>query len=166
MNSATATVEEAVEEKIGGSKSWDEYVERDAPLSGRLATLAPSEGRFAHRFAVSEGSAVRLRRLYEFRGGLDVDHFLRNNPYLSMLLLEAHEEIRKYFPTGTRVALEIVADPEAQEDQQLFVVIRTRLSPRVAHTLLSVLDQNWWLDVLPRAKGKMEVSLERITGTS
>lgn len=166
MNSATATVGEAAEERIGGSKSWDEYIEHDAPLSGGLAALITGKGRFAHRPAVSEGSAGRLRRLYEFRGGLDVDHFLRNNPYLSMLLLEAREEIRKYFPTGTRAALEIVADPEAQEDRQLFVVIRTSLNPRVAHTLLSTLDQNWWLDVLPRAKGKMEMSLERITGTS
>ena len=162
MNSATATINE---EWVSELKDWDEPGERYAPLSGTVATSAVKKSRFVPEPIITEKSISRLRKLYEFRGGLIVERFLRENSFLNMLLLEAYEEIRKHFHGGTRTALEVVADPEAQEDQQLFVVIRTSFSPKVARALLSELDHDWWLDALPEAEGRMEISLERIAGT-
>ncbi len=110
-----------------------------------------------------EGLIRRLRRRYEFRGGTAVKDFLKDNPFLFQLLFEAYDKIReKYFGPRASMALEVVADPEAPRDQQLFVVIQTRFRPKIAHALLSELDRGWWLDALPAAQGKMELSLEYI----
>jgi hypothetical protein len=58
------------------------------------------------------------------------------------------------------MALEVVADPEALGDKQLFVLIRTEHARKVARGLLAELDQAWWLNALPAAEGKMEIALE------
>ncbi len=106
---------------------------------------------------------TKLRKRYEFRGNTTVEAFLKDNPFLVQLLLDACDRIRdEYFGRRTWVALEVVTDPEALGDQQLFVIIRTRLRPKIARALLSELDRRWWLDVLPAAQGKMELSLEYI----
>jgi hypothetical protein len=150
MKSATATFYEG------------EKADLQVSLSGDIATSTENKGTFAREPVITEGSVSRLRKLYEFRGGLIVERFLRDNPYLNVLLLEAHEEIREHFDLGTRTALEVVADPEAQEDRQLFVVIRTKFPPKVARALLAELDRDWWLGALPRTQGKMELTIERV----
>lgn len=108
------------------------------------------------------GTISSLRKLYEFRGGLVVERFLRDHRFLNRLLLDAYEEIREHFGVGTRAVLEVVTEPEAQEDQQLFVVIRTKFPPKAARVLLAELDQEWWMDTLPAAQDKMEFALEYI----
>lgn len=130
-------------------KEWSEPTKFYTPPSPDIPVLA-------------ERSISRLRRLYEFRGGLALELFLRNNDFLIPLLLDAHEEIREHFDSGARAALEIVEDPEARGDQQLFVIVRTKFPPKVARALLAQLDQDWWLDALPAARGKMEIATERV----
>lgn len=146
MNSAVLYREETVSMQ---EKEWSEPRKLYSPPNPNTPILA-------------DRSVSRLRRLYEFRGGLALERFLRDNDFLITLLLDAPEEIRKHFDSGTRVALEIVEDPEARGDQQLFVVVRTKFPPKVARALLAQLDQNWWLDVLPAARGKMEIATERV----
>jgi hypothetical protein len=108
---------------------------------------------------LTEGFISELSSLYEFRDDL-VEGFLEENPSLGSLLFEAYKIIPDYFGSEVETALEVVADPEAPGDRELFVVIRTELPPMKARALLSELDQGWWRDVSPVAEGKMEFALE------
>ncbi len=99
-----------------------------------------------------------LKRLYGFRDD-QVEAFLEENPSLVNLLLETHEIIREHFGSEVEAALEVLADPEALGDRQLFVLIRTKLPRKEARTRLAELDRGWWLNALPAADGKMEIAL-------
>lgn len=101
----------------------------------------------------------RLSRLYDFRDDL-VASFLEENPSLGELLFAAHKVVYEHFGPEAEMALEVVTDPEAPEDQELFVVIRTKFPPKDARALLSEIDRGWWRDVSPAAQGKMELALE------
>lgn len=159
MNSAPATL---YKEWVSSPEDWSKATEHDVPLSFGIVASTENGGPFVGKSVLAERSISRLRKLYEFRGGLGVERFLHDNPFLNRLLLDAYEEIREHFGVGTRAVLEVVADSEAQEDQQLFVVIRTKFPPRAARVLLAELDQEWWLDTLPAARDKMEFALEYI----
>jgi len=100
-----------------------------------------------------------LNGLYEFKDDL-VENFVVENPSLSGLLFEAYKIIPGFFASEVKMALEVVADPEALGDRQLFVLIRTVLPRKEARQGLAELDQEWWLNALPRAEGKMEIALE------
>lgn len=141
-------------EWVSSPESWGEPTEDYLPASTNFGGGRGTSG-------LANGILSRLRRRYEFRGGLVVEDFLQENPNLGVLLLDAYEVIRKreHFGPGTRVALEVVADPDAQEDRQLFVLIRTKFPPRVARAVLAEVDRHWWLDALPQAAGKMELAL-------
>jgi hypothetical protein len=116
-------------------------------------------GEYPKTTAATDGFISELRRLYKFRDDL-VESFLEENPSLGSLLFEAYKIIPDHFGSEVETALEVVADPEAPEDRELFVVIRTELPPMKARALLSELDQGWWRDVSPVAEGKMEFALE------
>ena len=113
---------------------------------------------------LADGIISVLNRLYEFRGGLTVEEFLRNNirenASLVSILLAAPRVIRDHFGSDARVALEVVADPEAPADQQLFVVIRTKFPASIARALLAELDRGWWQSASPAAQGKLELDIE------
>jgi hypothetical protein len=117
------------------------------------------EETFEDEAALARGFISELNRVYEFRDGL-VEKFLEENPSLDALLFEAYKMIRRHFGSQVHVALEVMADPESVGDQQLFVLIRTEFPPRTAGAHLAVLDQEWWLEALPAAEGKMEIALE------
>jgi hypothetical protein len=110
--------------------------------------------------APTDGFISELNTLYEFKDGPVVESFLEENPSLGDLLFDAHEIIREHFGPETRMVLEVVADPEALGDKQLFVLIRTDLPRKDARARLAELDQAWWLYALPAAEGKMEIALE------
>jgi hypothetical protein len=121
--------------------------------------VPPEQTVYADKATLADGFISALNELYEFRGDL-VDGFLRENPSLSSLLFGAHGAVRKYFDSGVKTALEVVADPEALGDRQLLVLIRTKLPRKEARARLAELDRGWWLDALPAADGKMEITLE------
>lgn len=154
MADAAASVHEwaAPSRAVSSPQSW-----------GRSARHYLSEGFGIAKPALADGISV-LNRLYEFRGGLVLEEFLRNNlhknPYLAIALVEAHGVIRDHFGSGTRVILEVVTDPDAPADQQLFIVIRTRFPTKIARDLLSVLRQKWWRTLPQTVKKKMEIDVE------
>jgi len=121
--------------------------------------VPPSQTAFVDNAALTHGLISELNRLYEYKGTL-VESFLEENPSLAGLLFAAHAVIRRYFGSEVKSALEVVADPEALGDKQLFVLIRTEHPRNVARELLAELDKAWWLNELPRAEGKMEIALE------
>jgi hypothetical protein len=112
-----------------------------------------------NKVATNDGIISELNQLYEFKGD-SVKSFLEENPSLGGLLFGVQEVIREYFGSEVEIALEVMADPEALGDKQLFVLIRTELPRKVARRHLAELDQGWWLNTLPAAEGKIEIALE------
>jgi hypothetical protein len=110
--------------------------------------------------APTDGFINELSTLYEFKDGPVVESFLEENPSLGGLLFDANKIISEHFGPEVEMALEVVADPEALGDKQLFVLIRTEFPRKDARARLAQLDQAWWLYALPAAEGKMEIALE------
>jgi len=97
--------------------------------------------------------------LFTVRDQQEVDAFLRENPFLSGLTLEARIQIRKHFP-DSELILETISDPEGLDPDKLFLYIGTKESPRDARPRLKALDREWWLAALERAQGKLCIGLE------
>lgn len=100
-----------------------------------------------------------LERLYTFREREEVLWFLESYPFLVSLLLEAYDNIGNYFPY-TQVFLEVVTDPEAINDYQLVSSIATNLGPDEVIDRLERFDEDWWLDALDQAQGKLCINVE------
>jgi len=109
-----------------------------------------------------EGLVSGLRRRYAFRDDAAVTDFLEKRPVLIQILFKAHKEIRDIFGTGPGLALRVVTDPEALEEQELFLFVQTKLHPRAARPLLDELGRKWWLGAMLDAKGEMNISLEYV----
>jgi hypothetical protein len=101
-----------------------------------------------------------LERLYIFREPKEVSRFLEDNPFLILLLLEAYGQIERYFGPYPQVFLEVVTDPEAPDDRELFALIYTGLTPDEALDGLDRFDRNWWLDASQTAQGKLCIDVE------
>jgi hypothetical protein len=108
---------------------------------------------------VSQAEIEWLERLYTFRERAEVLAFLERHPFLVSLLLEAYGEIGNYF-SDSPIFLEVVTDPEAFDDHQLAVSIATNLDPDEAIDTLEQFDENWWLDALDQAQGKLCIDVE------
>jgi hypothetical protein len=100
-----------------------------------------------------------LEQLYDFRKPIEVSHFLEVNPFLVPLLREAYIHIRRYFPSS-ELFLEVVADPEAIDEEQLVVFVAVNHDPDEASEALNRLDEHWWLDSVERAQDKLCITLE------
>jgi hypothetical protein len=100
-----------------------------------------------------------LSQRYTMREPSKVRDFLCRHPFLMLLLLEAHEKVLAYFGAEARATLEIITDPEVEDDQELFVFVRTLLPPKEAFARLEQLDREWWLDASEEAQGKMCIHL-------
>lgn len=125
----------------------------------RVRSFITTQIRHGDTTLTTEGVISELNRLYDFRDE-QVESFLEENLSLAGLLFEAHKKALEFFGPEVQMALEMVADPEALGDRQLFVLIHTGLSRREARARLSELDTAWWLDTLPSAEGKMEIDLD------
>lgn len=101
-----------------------------------------------------------LAGLYSFDDGVSVGRFLRENPFLLTLLMETRKKIQEYFGLEVEATLEVFTDPEAEDSRELFVLIHTGLSSDEEANLLESFYDEWWLDALPAAQGKLVVSAE------
>lgn len=101
-----------------------------------------------------------LSRLYNIRRESEVFKFLEDKPFIISLVLEAHERIRDYFGSSTELVLEVITDPEATEDYELVIFVRTSLSPDDAFSMLELLDEEWWLDASSDMSEKLCIHVE------
>jgi hypothetical protein len=109
-----------------------------------------------YRAAISK---PRIESLLTFRGREEVSSFLRENPFLVTLILQARTEIRKQFP-DSQLFLELLSDTEGTDPDRLYLYISTDLAPIEARPRLKALDNDWWLAALNRAQNKLCISLE------
>jgi len=101
-----------------------------------------------------------LSRLYNIRRESEVFEFLEDKPSLIPLIVEAHERIRDYFGSSTELVLEVITDPEATEDYELVIFVRTNLSPDDTFSKLEQLDEEWWLDASSEMREKICIHVE------
>jgi len=101
-----------------------------------------------------------LEQVYTFRGHGEVSRFLERYPFLVPLLLEAYSKFWNYFGPHPRVFLEVVTDPEAPDDRELFALVCTSLTPDEALDRLDQFDRDWWLDASYTAQGKLCIDVE------
>jgi hypothetical protein len=147
-------------EPFGHEQEWQaprKYYPRSEPHRPRYDH---NEDEPADIIFYTDGHISRLRKRYELRGGTAVENFLKEHSFLVLPLIDAYDRIRDYFGPKARLALKVSKDPEARQDEELFVVVQTGLSPKAARTLLAELDRDWWLDAFPATQGKMTISLE------
>jgi len=100
-----------------------------------------------------------LSQNYTFRRSSEVLEFLSDNVSLMPLIEEAYRKIREYFPEE-KLILEVVADPEVDNEKELMIFIHTTLNPDEALERLDMLDENWWLDASLEAGEKLCVHME------
>jgi hypothetical protein len=100
-----------------------------------------------------------LDQIYTFRNQPEVLGFIRDNSFLTPLLFEAWNVIRKYFPSDL-LFLEVYQDLESPNSSQLIIFIATSLKAQAAGQALDKIDQEWWLNNFERARGKLAINLE------
>jgi hypothetical protein len=107
-----------------------------------------------------EAGIGEIETIYEMRDVPSVRQYLRNHPELIQVLLEAHPYLKEIFGTQVRVFLEIVTDPEAAREQELFAYIVTTLSADEAVRRLDDFDDGWFLQHVERVAGRLNFNLE------
>jgi len=100
-----------------------------------------------------------LKQLYVLRREEEVYDFLINDYFLFSFLSEAYDKINNYFEESSKVFLEVVTDPEI-EDEELLISIHTNLRPDEAFNRLSRLDKEWWLNTPTYARKKICIDLD------
>lgn len=108
----------------------------------------------------SESQALLIAELYDLTRPDEVLQFLSSHLFLVPLLIEARDKIADIFGHESRVVLEVITDPEAPADRELFAFVRTALPADKALQKLGQLDQDWWLDRLDDAQGKLCIHVE------
>ena len=102
-----------------------------------------------------------LQQAFALRG--DVRSMTDKNPQLVPLLLEARQHVERVFGSDAPTVLAVVENPEtADSSPELFVYIQTPLPVSAARAKLAQLDDEWWLDALPRAEGRLNIALEYV----
>jgi len=96
---------------------------------------------------------------YSIAAPSQVFDFIWRHPYVQPALIEGLGRIREYFPSG-ELSLEIASDPEVEGWDELVIVIATAQSVDEAADALDRLDQEWWLEALVGAQGKLSIDLE------
>lgn len=101
----------------------------------------------------------KVERLYSLRTPLQVRRFLGEHPFLAPLLVAAYDVTIRYF-TPLSLALELIADPDSTDDEQLVLFVALQLTPPEAFAKLERFDNEWWLDAMDEAQGHLCISLE------
>ncbi len=77
------------------------------------------------------------------------------------LIEEARIRLNQAFGPSAEIAVKTSVDPNEPEGTPItFVVARIDMEPAEAGAILDRLDDDWWLDQLPRAEGRVNISYE------
>ncbi|MTJ08397.1 hypothetical protein [Anabaena sp. UHCC 0204] len=101
-----------------------------------------------------------INDFYTVENTVDVNRFLQNHSNLINVILEAHPQIRKYFPTE-ELRLKLYVDPESSEWEYLIISICA--NPESADEGLNKLDEfkeNWWSDASYGVAVNLSIDLE------
>lgn len=85
--------------------------------------------------------------------------FLLRRKFLIPILSEAPKHIRNFFGYEAKLSLDLHRDPEGKFEE-LFVVIKTVKPTEEVIDLLGKLDAAWFLNVLPRTRNQLNITVE------
>lgn len=91
-----------------------------------------------------------------------VAQFIQENAFLAELLVEIRAKVSEMFGAATQIRLDLLDDPEFLGQPKLYAVILTPLAAEAALALQARLDDDWWLDNLDRAQGKLNLCVEYV----
>lgn len=138
---------------------WSESDQfREAP---RVITIKMNWNR-AYGISCFSSTEALIDTLYEqvkFNDYVAVTDFLRTNPFLINLLLEAHDEIKNVFGPSTQMSLSLFSDFDYPDETKLYLSINS-IDLQNDIDKLDQIDRNWWFHNLHKAKGKMNLDLE------
>lgn len=109
--------------------------------------------------AAATNDLEALERLYSLRKPMHVKRFLGEHAFLVPLLVAAYDTVTRYF-APLSLALELVADPDSTNDQQLVLFVVPQGTTAEAFAKLQRFDAEWWLDAMDEAHGHLCISLE------
>jgi len=109
--------------------------------------------------AAATSDLEEVERLYSLRKPLQVRRFLGEHDFLVPLLVAAYDVTTRYF-APLSLALEVIAEPDSMDDQQLVLFVVLQLPPAEAFAKLQRFDNEWWLDAMDEAQGHLCISLE------
>jgi hypothetical protein len=98
-----------------------------------------------------------IERLYSFRQPIQVRRFLSEHAFVIPLLDAAYDITTRYF-APLSLALEVIADPDRTDHQQLVLFVAVQSTPADAFAKLQRFDDEWWLDAMDEAQGQLCIS--------
>ena len=104
----------------------------------------------------------KISELYTFRSGsLQILNFLIRNEKLLHFVIEAKAHISDYFPEDELI-LEIISDPEEDEDEEIVIYVRTNLQVEEALPKLNEFDESWFLNAITVYGENLCIDLEYV----
>ena len=103
----------------------------------------------------------KLKRLFVVGDQDQVQKILKTYPSLMPVLLDAHQNIQRYFP-GSEVMLNPTVDPDGLtgDNEELVVSIGTHLDGKEAIKTLEQFYDDWWPHPPNEATDKIAIGLE------
>jgi len=98
---------------------------------------------------------------YDLANDRTIAAFVDRHPHLVGLLERAPIAIRRHFGEHRGLRLEVVADPDAEGTEHLYLFIRADCPFEEAYARQRRLDEEWWLDAMADARGALTVGIER-----
>lgn len=102
-----------------------------------------------------------LRKYYVIEDNDEFGNFFISHNQLMNILLEAPKWIEKIFGEPIKIHLRVYFDPE-EDYEELFIIIKTSLKPKEGLNRLNVLDEEWFIKVVDKAGGYLNVTEEAI----
>ncbi|MBE3142180.1 MAG: hypothetical protein IMZ53_16530 [Thermoplasmata archaeon] len=110
---------------------------------------------------VSEMRIAKLETIFNFRNPDEVKSFLREHKLIIPVLLNTRSIVEEFFGNKIPVALEVVIDPEALNNKQLFGYISTGSMPQdEAFERFNAFDESWFLKQYDLTDGLFNFNLE------
>ena len=104
---------------------------------------------------------LALGTMYDVREPDAIEAFIDRHPEVADVLREEAWRIPESLPTDERVALELVQDPDVEDDDgELFAIVRTRMGPEEVRPFLTQMQEGWLIDAARRAGGRFNVDIE------
>lgn len=90
-----------------------------------------------------------------------VNRLIGGDADLALLVQEAETRLVSAFGSGTPVIRQVLcSDDEGSASEMLFLIAQVNTDTAQALETMEKLDEGWWLDQLPRTKGKVQIGFE------
>lgn len=109
-----------------------------------------------------EAAASRVARRYACIKGEEVETFLTGHPEVVETLLAAVPEIEKIFGGGVPLTLQVLVDPDGEDDVSLFARIQTPEPVREAISLRKQFYREWWMKQAQALEAPLNFEVEAV----